>query len=246
MSYETTACDAPLISVIIPTYNRFSQLCVAINSVRSQTFKNIEIIVVNDASTQREYYENIIDATIIHLRENSRAIFGYPCAGYVRNQGAKIARGEFLAFLDDDDEWLPDKLEIQYNEMMKNNMKMCCTEAYFCDGGSGGSAAPLYNAHYYIEQISEIFLQNGSNIVNIMDGFPDIWTRKMLKIHNCIITSSVVLSRDIFMQYGGFNFLRNGEEDYNLWLDVLENTNCLYIKTPCLKYNYSVIEGKHN
>jgi GT2 family glycosyltransferase len=76
------------VSVIIPTYNRFEYLQNAIASVKNQTYKNIEIIVVNDNSSQPDYYTQKLEGvTMIHLDQNSRVKKGYPCAGYVRNQG---------------------------------------------------------------------------------------------------------------------------------------------------------------
>ena len=85
------------ISVIIPTFNRFKYLLNTIHSVKKQTYKNIEIIVVNDNSTQTEYYNydwvanNIL---IVNLDQNSKQKFGYACAGYVRNHGIKVSTGK--------------------------------------------------------------------------------------------------------------------------------------------------------
>jgi len=75
------------VSVIIPTFNRFKFVLNAINSIKSQTYTNIEIIVVNDCSTEKEYYEYNWDINIIHLDKNTKEIFGYASPGYVRNKG---------------------------------------------------------------------------------------------------------------------------------------------------------------
>ena len=80
------------VSVIIPTYNRFDSLLNTINSVKNQTYQNLEIIVVNDNSTQKEYYNYDWESNkinIIHLDKNSKDVFGYPCVGYVINKGIK-------------------------------------------------------------------------------------------------------------------------------------------------------------
>ena len=101
------------VSVIIPSYNRFLYLLNAIKSIQDQTYKDVEIIVVNDKSTQEEYYtydwskENI---TIIHLEKNSKEIYGYGCAAHVRNKGIEVCTGKYVAFCDDDDIWFPEKL----------------------------------------------------------------------------------------------------------------------------------------
>lgn len=90
------------VSVIIPTYNRFSFLLNTIKSIKEQTYKNIEIIVINDCSIQKEYNEydwKVNNIIIIHLKENSKKKFGFACAGFVRNKGIEIATGKYIAFL---------------------------------------------------------------------------------------------------------------------------------------------------
>ena len=114
------------VSVIIPTYNRFKYLLNTIKSIKEQTYKNFEIIVINDCSTQKEYYEynwEKNDVIIINLEENSKKKFGFACIGYVRNQGIEIATGHYIAFCDDDDIWFPNKLELQIDRIIKTNCK---------------------------------------------------------------------------------------------------------------------------
>lgn len=247
---------SPLVSVIIPTYNRFSKLSRAVQSVKEQTYKNIEIIVIDDASTDPEYrslYEKMIHTQnyilidgvfYFKMEENTQKTFGYPCAGYVRNVGAMYARGKYIAFLDDDDFWMPEKIETQIEEMKKQNCVFSCTEGRILFPSTGTAeldSAPLYNAQHYIRQISTIYETAGHpEMVNMVDGFLPVWTHEMIKIHNCIITSSVVVERELFEKVGGFSYLKNGEEDYELWLILLQHTNCIYINKPLLYYLYSV------
>ena len=78
------------VSVIIPSYNRFKYLLNTIESVKNQTFADYEIIIVNDCSTDPDYYLydwKASNVNIIHLKENTRKIFGFPCVAYVINQG---------------------------------------------------------------------------------------------------------------------------------------------------------------
>ena len=85
------------VSVIIPTYNRFKYLLNTIKSIKEQTYLNIEIIVVNDKSIEKEYYDYNWEGNkikIIHLDKNSKDIFGYACAGFVRNKGIEISSGK--------------------------------------------------------------------------------------------------------------------------------------------------------
>ena len=118
------------VSVIIPTYNRFKSLLNAVNSVINQTYQNIEIIIVNDCSTEKEYYEYNFgnNINIIHLTQNSKEKFGIGSAGYTRNEGIKQSSGQYIAFLDDDDSWFPEKLDLQINAMKQTGCKMSCTD----------------------------------------------------------------------------------------------------------------------
>ena len=120
--------DDKKISVIIPTYNRFKYLLNCIKSIKEQTYSNIEIIVINDCSKQKEYYDydwDKNDIIIIHLEENSKKKFGFSCpGGYQRNFGIEKSSGDYIAFCDDDDIWFPRKLELQLKAMKKTNCKM--------------------------------------------------------------------------------------------------------------------------
>lgn len=230
----------PLVSVIIPTYNRFSYLLNAINSVKTQTYNNIEIIVVNDCSTQSEYYTyNFEGCRVIHLQQNSRQNLGYPCGGYVRNQGLKVAQGKYIAFLDDDDVFLPNKIEVQVRAL--ENSALCmfsATEGLIGNGVFKSSIKyPLYNREKHWNYIS--------NKLGISRDYPDIIDKNLLLKHNIIICSSVMVNKDFLNSINGFKNLKNGEEDYDLWLRCLEKTNCLYIKTPCMYYDECHGDGQN-
>ena len=114
-----------LVSVVIPSYNRFEYLKNAIDSVLSQTYSNFEIIVINDGSTQDAYYSEKLpnEVKVINLETNQKNVLGYVSNEYVRNFGIKAAQGKYLAFLDDDDIWMPNKLEIQINAMKEKKFK---------------------------------------------------------------------------------------------------------------------------
>jgi glycosyltransferase involved in cell wall biosynthesis len=224
------------VSVIIPTYNRFNCLLNAINSVKKQTYKNIEIILINDCSTDEKYYTyDFKDVNIIHLEENSKKKFGYPCAGYVRTIGMKKATGKYIAFLDDDDIWFPNKLELQINAMKKTGCKMSCT-----DGLNGFG---VYNPNkkylkFNAERCLFYIINKYCNTNYMKNGFPEIWTLDFLKINNCVICSSVVVEKEILEKINYMKFIHmNQYEDYDCWLRVLEYTNCVYVKDICFYYD---------
>lgn len=99
-----------LVSVILPTYNRAHTLSRAVNSVLNQTYKNFELIIIDDCSTDNteEVVKNIHDERIVYIRQSSNK-----GAAAARNTGIKIAKGDYVAFQDSDDEWMSEKLEKQ-------------------------------------------------------------------------------------------------------------------------------------
>ncbi|MFC7193467.1 glycosyltransferase family 2 protein [Halosimplex aquaticum] len=102
--------SSPQVSVIIPTYNRATLVKRAIQSVLNQTFKDFELIIVDDASDDEtpEVIDSINDARLEYIRHDLNRH-----GGAARNTGIKYASGKYIAFLDDDDEWYPTKLERQ-------------------------------------------------------------------------------------------------------------------------------------
>ena len=107
-----------LISVVIPTYNRANTILQSVNSVLNQTYKNIELIVVDDCSTDdtEKIIAGIQDSRVkfYRLEKNSGA-----CTA--RNLGIEKASGKYIAFNDSDDKWLPEKLEKQLSFLLENN-----------------------------------------------------------------------------------------------------------------------------
>lgn len=223
-----------LVSVIIPTYNRFEIVKKTIESVKNQTYKDIEIIVVNDCSTEKEYYSyNWPGVKIIHLPENSRTKFPYPCAAYVRHQGVLQSEGKYIAFLDDDDYFLPSKIEKQVKIM--KDYDMCSTEGLLGRGTYHDKIeTKKMLQEYHFKYISEKYLKNG---VDISKGYPEKWDKKFINIHNCIITSSVMLKKSIIDKFGFMPYLKNGKEDYTYWKSLLENVKCYFIKEPLVYYD---------
>ncbi|MBU0468562.1 MAG: glycosyltransferase [Candidatus Omnitrophica bacterium] len=103
--------DNPLISVIMPTYNRSNMAENAAKSVLEQSYKNIELIIIDDGSSDKtkDVINGLSDARIKYIRHDTRK--GGSAA---RNTGIKASRGEYLSFIDDDNLWMPDNLELQY------------------------------------------------------------------------------------------------------------------------------------
>ena len=250
LDIDNTFDQSELVSVIIPTYNRFTYLLNTIKSIKSQTYKNIEIIVVNDCSGQSEYYSynwKEHNIKIIHLPENSKDKFGYPCVGYVINQGLNIYKGIFFSTCDDDDIWLPRKLELQIKALRDSGYKMSCTEGLIGNGPyNSNKLYKKYNEEYYYDIIKNIYNSKNSKLLD--NGFPIIWNLEFLKIHNCIIACSVIIHKDVITKIGKqLEIKMGGQEinnkvvyiDYDFWLRALQYTDCIYIKNVCFYYDNS-------
>lgn len=113
---------APTVSVIIPTYNRKQLLMRAINSALSQTLNDIEVIIVDDGSTDgtSDLFANAQEARVYYHQMPHRGA----CAA--RNVGLDLAKGKYIAFLDSDDVWLPSKLEKQYKQLEESGADVVC------------------------------------------------------------------------------------------------------------------------
>jgi len=235
------------VSIIIATYNRFDYLMNAIKSAKEQTYKNTEIIVVNDCSEQKEYYEYDWagnDIIIIHLEKNSKSVFGFACpGGYQRNFGINIATGKYIAFCDDDDSWFPDKLTLQVKAMKETNCKMSSTDGCVGRGPYNQSRKyRKYNAEVFWRRL-QLKFEKKNKIELIQNGFPRIWNRKFMKVHNCMICSSVIIEKDIIDKTGRFS-IKNYADDYEYWLRILKHTDSVYVSNVCVYYDIGHAGGR--
>jgi teichuronic acid biosynthesis glycosyltransferase TuaG len=212
------------VSVIIPSYNRYDYVQKSILSVMKQTV-DTEIIVIDDCSTDDRYltlaerYPNII---IKHLPINSRKKYGVEAAqGSVRNEGLSHVTGDWIAFLDDDDEWLDEnKLVIQIEMMQKYNCEMSSTNMKYWSNSS--NTFNLYHPSSFTigtELESDIHLFTCDDIESV----------------NYINNSSVVISKKVVDKVGLFNVV--DYEDYDYWKRALMYTNCLYVHKPLVLYS---------
>jgi len=201
----------PTVSVIIPTYNRKEELRRAIESVLVQENVSLEVLICDDGSTDGtiEMVSSWADARV-RLLTGPRG--GRPAIP--RNRGIKAAQGEWLAFLDDDDEWLPEKLQTQLKFAEEKGYLAITTNALRIKPGQEDS-----------------LLFHTCNI-------PEHLSFDVLLSVNYAITSSVIVHHSLFERVEGFPECKNliGREDYALWLRIASITPFGYIREPYVLY----------
>ena len=224
-----------LVSVIIPTFNRFETVKKAIQSVLNQTYQSFEIIVVNDCSTDPRYYNKELEAfpstTVVHLPENLRKKYNCLSAqGKTRDEGIKIARGDWIALLDDDDYWYPDKLERQMRDIEKYT-KILPHPILFCssnmDVGHGIYEPSIQKRPYFLFPL------------------PTIFTKEMIEKCNFINNSTAIFHQSLYEKVVEFTI--GNYEDYDYWKRILNlpNVVCLYVDKPLIYYDQGHGDGKN-
>lgn len=200
----------PTVSVIIPTYNRANLLKRAIESVISQRFEDFELIVVDDASPDNtpEIVESINDTRIryIRLKENS----GGPVA---RNTGIKKARGKFIALLDDDDEWLPNRLEVQVRKFENLDREF----------------GVVYGGFYYVSQQDGKIL--GKRLPRHRGDVYEHFLRE-----NFIGSPTLLIRRECFKRAGLFDPNLTSSQDWDMWLRIARYYKFDYVNEIVAKY----------
>lgn len=195
----------PKVSVIIPTYNRAHFVIEAIESVLNQTFQDFEIIVVDDGSTDntREALKKF-GSKIRYTYQENRGVAA------ARNTGIRAAKGEFIAFLDHDDLWLPDKLSIQMDAFSKNKeVGLVYTDCVAFD--------------------KEGKLPKGDRIR------PSGWVFKQLFRRPFGLLTGVVCKKECFNKCGLFNESFFTSDDYDMCLRISTKHKFLFIDQPLFR-----------
>jgi glycosyltransferase involved in cell wall biosynthesis len=199
--------DSPLVSVVIPTYNRAATIGRALDSVIRQTHRPLEIIVVDDGSTDDtlgavDRHGCTVPLTVLALGHNEGA-------AAARNQGIALAHGDFIAFLDSDDEWSPDKIARQ----------LAALNAAGLEFGAGYTGIASYTEDGTLCGMSRA----------VADG--DL--RLALLNHNLVgSTSCVIARRTLLQQLGGFERSLASCQDWELWIRLAGHTRFACVPEP--------------
>lgn len=204
--------DYPLISVVIPTHNRAALLPRAVHSVLGQSYPHFEIIIVDDASSDdsESTVAALNDQRIRYLRHTTNR--GGSAA---RNTGIKAAKGKFVAFLDDDDEWLPEKLTRQLQVAFKSD--------------DAGQTVVVYTGLQYINSDGQIVCtirpkKQGEILFDLLYG-------------NYIgSTSSVFVSKQALLASGGFDESLESCQDWDLLIRLALTCSYIAIAEPLVKH----------
>lgn len=219
--------NAPLISVVISAYQSSDTLPRAVISALTQSYSNLEVIVVNNGSTDdTEDVINRLQQTDIRVRGVSLSENLRPAGG--RNFGVHNSNGEYIAFLDADDEWLPKKIETQLIAFQtRPKLGVVITDGYiiYSPSEKKESYSRIYQS--YIQRMVPVQIDKERGVCEFTGPVRNILYEK------CIINlSSVLLKKDLFIRSGGFNQDLFGPEDMDLWVKLAKITNFAYVDIP--------------
>lgn len=204
----------PLISIIIPVYNGEKTIRETVLSVINQTFTEIEIVVINDGSTDSTL------ETISNITDPRLKVISFPNAGLSasRNRGIQLASGEYISFIDADDIWTPDKIESQFNALTQNT-----------------AAGVAYSWTDWIDESGQIIYGGGHHTFS-----GNVYT--YLFLGDFIEGgSNVLIRRSVFDTIGGFNETIQYSEDWEMWLRIARKYE--FVAVPKVQILYRISTG---
>jgi glycosyltransferase involved in cell wall biosynthesis len=214
----------PLVSVIVPTYNRAQAILVAIESILAQSYSRLEVIVVDDGSVDEtaNAIRGLIARSASGPGKTAEIRYLYQTnkgPSTARNAGIAVARGEWIAFLDSDDYWLPGKIEWQLRtiEKFKKECGACISDARLVDkSGSMDTSAFRLGGKCYKEALG--ILPNATiDLANSVGGW---WTQ------------ALIVRSDLAKQIGGFDAGLQFMEDRDFLFRLSLETSYCYVNLP--------------
>jgi glycosyltransferase involved in cell wall biosynthesis len=207
--------DNPLVSVIIPTHNRPEMLKEALSSVLSQSFRNFEIVVINDGGQDVQEVidslKNESEGKIVYIQHKKNK--GLSSA---RNTGLKTAKGKYIAYLDDDDIYYPSHLETLIGFLEKNDCGVAYTDAY--------QVFQLWKTDHYTTDYKKIFGHE--------------FNREDLLISNYIHLNNVVHRKNLIEAVGGFDENLSTHEDWDFLIRLAQKSDFYYLETITAEFRF--------
>jgi len=202
----------PLISVVIPVFNGEKTIKETIDSVLKQTFTDFELLVINDGS------QDLTVEVVEKIQDSRIQLYSYPNAGLAasRNRGIDRSTGEYIAFIDADDLWTPDKLEAQFNALK-----------------SHPEAAVAYSWTDYIDEYSQ-FLGKGGHITVNGNIYPHLLLTDLLENG-----SNPLIRKQAFIEVGNFDESLRAAEDWDMLLRLAIRYHFIAVSSPQVLYRIS-------
>jgi glycosyltransferase involved in cell wall biosynthesis len=185
--------EQPLVSVIIPAYNAAEFMGETLDSVFAQTYKNFEVIVINDGSSDTAELERILQrypSNLNYIKQENQG------AAVARNTGLRVARGEFVAFLDADDAWLPTFLEKQMDLLKRTGADLVFADAVLTGDSTSGDLT-----YMQVEPPSG-----------------EVTPESLLAVTVSVLTSTVLARKAPILEVGLFEKTLRRGQDFDLWL----------------------------
>ncbi len=204
----------PVVSVVIPAYNVAPYISETLDSIFAQTFARYEVIVVNDGSPDTKELEQALEPylnRLIYLKQENRG------AGAARNAGLRQARGEFVAFLDADDLWLPDYLSEQIKFIREGEYDFVYADALLF------GQSPLA----------------GRTFMQIAPSNGEVTFESLVNGQCNVITSGVVARTQLILEVGMFDEQLRNSQDFELWVRLVrKGARASYQRKVLLRYRY--------
>ena len=205
---------SPLVSIIVPVYNAENTVIATIKSIVSQTYTNWELLIINDGAKDSSdiLIKNFIaensevKGTIKYITQENAGVSN------ARNKGLKLATGDFIAFVDSDDVWKKNKIEVQMDEMDNNkNVDLLATTIIG-------------------EQFNILFRQKEERLVYIPP--------KKLLLKNYLVTSTLLFKAEILKKVGYFNEEMRYAEDLEFFVRISKHYNCYLLNEPLVIFGH--------
>lgn len=206
-----------MISIIIPLYNKRDTIRRSVKSVLSQTFNDFELIIVDDGSSDDSLsmISDIKDDRIFIVSQQNRGVSS------ARNRGVSISRGDYVAFLDADDEWDNDYLECQKKMILSYPKCNVFGTNYRFKNREGVISHTVLNNVKFIEE------------TGILDNYFEVASCS----HVPVWTSAVIIKKEALISIGGFPANIKSGEDLLTWARLIVSGTVAYCKTPKATYN---------
>ncbi|HIK58844.1 MAG: glycosyltransferase family 2 protein [Verrucomicrobiales bacterium] len=217
----------PEISIIIPTYNSARYVTEAIESVLNQTYKNFEIIVIDDGSTDntKEVLHPYLSAgQIQYIYQKNKG------PGAARNTGIKVTKGAYIAFLDSDDSWTKDSLEKRFELIRSSDNIDLVFSDYFYQQADGQEILSL-KSKGFLTQFSRFSDQEKKGII-----FKDYSLEDIIELPFHMWTGTVLVKKTTITGVGSFRNDINVGEDTDMWLRLVKKSRIGFVDKPCAYY----------